>query len=65
MAYFCYAADSLAAKKDIDLMSFKRWKETQVVEAKNQVVRLSNRIHLLKTGRYKLEPKDIKTPEGP
>lgn len=34
---------------------FSMWKEHQIVEAKNQVVRLSNRIHLLKTGRYKVE----------
>lgn len=36
-------------------LPFGLWKEHQVVEAKNQVVRLSNRIHLLKTGRYKME----------
>jgi hypothetical protein len=34
---------------------FQRWKDHQVVEARNQVVRLTNRMHLLKTGRYKLD----------
>ncbi len=36
-------------------LPFSAWKERQIVEAKNQVVRLSNRIHLLKTGRYRAE----------
>lgn len=37
------------------VLSFKDWKDSQVVEAKNQVVRLSNRIILLKKGVLKVE----------
>lgn len=65
LALACYAMSGFAAKKTGDLLSFKRWKSQQVVEAKNGVVRLSNRIHLLKTGRYKLEPKDLKGKGAP
>ena len=39
--------------------SFKTWKKHQVVQAKNEVVRLNNKIHLIKTGRYKMQPSQI------
>ncbi len=48
-------AFSQAESVSVDPLTFGRWKDHQVVEAKNQVVRLSNRLHLLKTGRYKVE----------
>lgn len=34
-------------------MSFTVWKDQQILESQNLVVRLSNRIQLVKTGRYK------------
>lgn len=37
------------------VMTFKEWRDAQVLEAQNNVVRLSNKIQLLKTGRYKSE----------
>jgi hypothetical protein len=37
------------------LLSFNEWKESQVLEFQNSVVRLSNRIQLIKTGRYQPE----------
>src|SRR5690606_12552849 len=37
------------------LLSFNEWKEAQVLEFQNSVVRLSNRIQLIKTGRYQPE----------
>lgn len=36
-------------------MPFKNWRDQQVVEAQNQVARVSNRIVLLKAGRVKPE----------
>lgn len=39
--------------------SFQRWKDQQVVEARNHVVRLTNRMHLLKTGRYKVDKETL------
>lgn len=55
-ALACYSVDGLGATPSSnEPLPFTMWKEHQIVEAKNQVVRLSNRIHLLKTGRYKVE----------
>lgn len=51
LAFLCYAADG----STVEPASFQAWKERQVVGARNHVVRLSNRIHLLKNGRYKFE----------
>ena len=68
IAMLCYATFGFASDSSSltggDILSFHLWKERQIVEAKNQVVRLSNRIHLLKTGRYKLEAGalDLKEP---
>lgn len=42
-------------KSTSEILSFQEWKGAQVLEAKNQVVRLSNRITLLKKGILKVE----------
>ncbi|NQZ02429.1 MAG: hypothetical protein HRT45_17360 [Bdellovibrionales bacterium] len=54
-------SSAFAAKKsqNAEPYSFQRWKDHQVVEARNQVVRLTNRMHLLKTGRYKLDTEQM------
>lgn len=53
---FCLAPFATAAVEDTQqILSFKDWKGSQVLEAKNQVVRLSNRITLLKKGILKDE----------
>lgn len=54
-ALTCFGFNSFGATSSSEPLPFSAWKEHQIVEAKNQVVRLSNRIHLLKTGRYKAE----------
>jgi len=46
-------------KRANDPQGFQLWKEHQVVEARNRVVRLTNRMHLLKTGRYKLDTENL------
>ena len=35
-------------------LSFKQWKQTQVTESKNRVVRLSNTLLILKSNKYQL-----------
>lgn len=36
-------------------MSFERWKQVQINEAQNQVVRISNRVRILRSDGFKLE----------
>lgn len=50
-ASICFAK----ANKGSEPYSFQRWKDHQVVAARNQVVRLTNRMHLLKTEKYQLD----------
>ncbi len=43
----------MAAPEPVKIYSFQEWKRSQVVEAKNQVARLSNRLTLLRKGILK------------
>lgn len=46
---------ALAEESEKAPLAFSRWKEKQILEARNSVVRLSNKIRLLKSGQYSSE----------
>lgn len=44
-------------------LSFKQWKTQQITDAENNLVRLSNRLHIKKTGYFKILERKTETTE--
>jgi len=52
-----FSVPAFAQDPSTEPLPFKNWKEQQIIDAQNQVARVSNRIVLLKAG--KVRPEDI------
>lgn len=50
---------TLQANEKIQVLSFKKWKQNQIIDAQNKVVRLSNKMHLLKTQHFQLNDEQM------
>jgi hypothetical protein len=55
VAVLTFAVTSQAQGPSTEPLSFKSWKEQQIIEAQNHVARISNRLVLLKAGKVQAE----------